>query len=115
MLLTVFGGLLLWATALPVALAQEAYLVNGFHSGVAGFNLSTFNPIETIHGPANNFSLAVGPNPRLAFVSSVPDLSVVDLTIQREIRRLPQIPVFRFSAFTSGDKDLPWRIIKKGH
>ena len=103
-------AILVLLTSIQVAssLAQthEAYLVNGFYGGLGVFDMATGTQLANVNASSNNFSIAVGPNPRLAFISAGSYLSVVDLTIQREITRLPQITVSRFSAFTSDGRYL---------
>ncbi len=88
------------------ASAQESYLANAFYGGVSVFNLGNSSPIEVVSSGANNFSVVTGPNPRLAFASVSAYLSIVDLTIQREIRRMPEAGYSRFAAITPDGKYL---------
>ena len=88
------------------ASAQESYLANAFYGGVSVFNLGNSSPIEVVSSGANNFSLITGPNPRLAFASVSAYLSIIDLTIQREIRRMPEAGYSRFAAITPDGKYL---------
>ena len=81
--------------------AQESYLANAFYGGVSVFDLGTSSPIEVVNAGANNFSIITGPNPRLAFASVSAYLSIIDLTIQREIRRMPEAGYSRFAAHYS--------------
>jgi hypothetical protein len=89
-----------------VAGARESYLANAFAGGISVFDLGTSNLVETANAGANNLSIITGPNPRLAFVSVSAYLSIVDLTIQREIRRMPEAAYSRFAAITPDGKYL---------
>ena len=93
-------AVVLFLSRTPSASAQESYLANAFYGGVSVFNLGNSSPIEVVSSGANNFSIVTGPNPRLAFASVSAYLSVVDLTIQREIRRMPEAGYSRFAAIT---------------
>ena len=88
------------------ASAQESYLANAFYGGVSVFDLGTSSPIAAVNAGANNFSIITGPNPRLAFASVSAYLSIIDLTIQREIRRMPEAGYSRFAAITPDGKYL---------
>ncbi|MGC2109062.1 MAG: WD40 repeat domain-containing protein [Candidatus Korobacteraceae bacterium] len=68
--------------------AQEAYLVTAVDGSLSLYDLSTNNLIETITSGLSKSSAIIGPNNRLAFVSSGNNLSVIDLTIGREIKRI---------------------------
>ncbi len=70
------------------AYAQEAYLVTAADASLNLYNLSTNNLIETITSGLSKSSVVVGPNNRLAFVSTGSSLSIIDLTIGREVRRI---------------------------
>jgi hypothetical protein len=90
----------LFSASTPCATASESYLASAFSGGVSVFDLTTSHPIETVNAGANNFSIGVGPNPRLAFLSTGQYLSVIDLTIQREITRMPQAAYSRYEGFS---------------
>src|ERR1035441_9779993 len=70
------------------ASAYEAYLVTAADASLNMYNLSTNNLIETITSGLGKSSVVVGPNNRLAFVSTGSSLSVIDLTVGREVRRI---------------------------
>src|ERR1022692_2623827 len=70
------------------ASAYEAYLVTAADASLNLYNLSTNNLIETITSGLGKSSVVVGPNNRLAFVSTGSSLSVIDLTVGREVRRI---------------------------
>src|ERR1019366_7841183 len=70
------------------ASAYEAYLVTAADASLNLYNLSTNNLIETITSGLGKSSVVVGPNNRLAFVSTGSILSVIDLTVGREVRRI---------------------------
>ena len=93
--------------------AQEAFLVSNFSNGMSVFDLATSNAISQIAAGDNNFAVAIGQNPRLAFLSTSQYLSVIDLTIQREIRRLPLVKYSRGMAFTPDGRYLA-RGLKNG-
>jgi hypothetical protein len=74
---------------LPVmAIAQEAYLVTAADGSLSAYNLATNNLIETTTAGLGKGSVTVGPNQRLAFISGVDYISVLDLSIQREIQHV---------------------------
>lgn len=98
-----FLALALTATS---ATTRESYLVSNFNNGLSVFDLKTHNLISLVHAGDNNFAVAVGQNPRIAFLSTGFYLSVVDLTLQREITRLPPAPYSRALAFTPDGKYL---------
>ena len=60
---------------------------------------------QSMPGPTT-FPLSPVPIPRLAFASVSAYLSMVDLTIQREIRRMPEAGYSRFAAITPDGKYL---------
>ena len=70
------------------ASAQESYLASAFYGGVSVFDVATSNSIEVVNAGANNYSLAVRREPAARVsLSTGQYLSVIDLTIQREIQR----------------------------
>ena len=74
---------------LPVmAMAQEAYLVTAADGSLSAYNLATNNLIETTTAGLGKGSVTVGPNQRLAFISGGDYISVIDLSIQREIQHI---------------------------
>jgi IPT/TIG domain len=103
--LTILAAVLFLSGAL-CASAQESYLASVFYGGLSVFDLNTSNLTEAVNAGANNFSIITGPNPRLAFLSTGQYLSVIDLTIQREIRRMPEAAYSRFAAITPDGKYL---------
>jgi hypothetical protein len=104
--LTIFLAVVFFLTNTYCVSAQESYLASAFSGGASVFDLGTSKSIEVVNAGANNFSIAVGPNPRLAFLSTGQYLSLIDLTIQREITRMPQAAYSRFTAFTPDGKYL---------
>src|ERR1019366_2999977 len=70
------------------ASAYEAYLVTAADASLNLYNLSTNNLLETLPSGLGKSSVVVGPNNRLAFVSTGSSLSVIDLTVGREVRRI---------------------------
>ncbi len=73
---------------LPVmANAQEAYLVTAQGGSLSAYNLATNSLIETTTAGLGKGNIAVGPNPRLAFISAGSYISIIDLAIQREIQQ----------------------------
>ncbi len=71
---------------LPLAAAQEAYLVTAADGSLSAYNLATNNLIETTTAGLGKSYVTAGPNPRLAFTSNGGyGVSVIDLAVQREI------------------------------
>ena len=69
-----------------IAMAQEAYLVTAGDGSLSAYNLATNNLIETTTAGLGKSYVVAGPNPRLAFTVSGAYISVIDLSIQREIQ-----------------------------
>ena len=72
-------------------LAQENFLVTTNDDILSLYDLATTSLIESTKVTANSFSLVPGPNNRLAFYLSSTGLSVVDLTINRVVKRLKDV------------------------
>lgn len=71
------------------AFGQEAYLVATDDSSLTAFNLGTDQQILQAASPFRGWSVKVGANPRLAFViCNNFYVSVIDLTLQREVKRI---------------------------
>ena len=68
------------------AMAQESYLVSAADGSLSAYNLATNNLIETTTAGLGKDYVAVGPNQRLAFTTGGDYISVIDLSIQREIQ-----------------------------
>lgn len=68
------------------ATGQEAYLVTATDGSLSTYNLANNNLIETTSAGLGKGYVAVGPNPRLAFTTGGDYISVIDLSIQREIQ-----------------------------
>ena len=90
-ILAICFAILFFFTSSSLAFGQEAYLVSAADASLSVYNLASGNLIESIIPGLGTNAVAVGPNPRLAFVASGPSLSVIDLTIQREIKRLQNV------------------------
>src|SRR5580704_16276161 len=82
----------------------ESYLVTAADSSVNLYDLASSNFIESINAGSHPFSVSVSPNQRLAFLGSEGYVSVIDLTIGREIKRIQGIYAQSQSAFTSDSK-----------
>ena len=104
--LSLLVAAVLFLSRTPSASAQESYLASVFYGGLGVFDLNTSNLTEAVNAGANNFSIITGPNHRLAFLSTGQYLSIIDLTIQREIRRMPEAAYSRFAAITPDGKYL---------
>ena len=70
------------------AIAQESYLVTAADGSLSAYNLATNNLLETTTAGLGKGSVTVGPNQRLAFISGGDYISVIDLSIQREIQHV---------------------------
>ncbi len=70
--------------------APETYLVTAVDASLNLYDLSTNNLTGRTTSGEGKTTVAIGPNNRLAFVAG-DCLSVIDLTIGREIRRFPAI------------------------
>jgi hypothetical protein len=78
--------------AITSASAQQLnYLVTAPDSSVSVFDLTTNNLVKKINQGSNEYSIVVGPNSRLAFVGSKSYVSVIDLTIGREVQRIRNV------------------------
>ncbi len=100
-----FAIILSLLTALPLA-AQESFLVGDRYSNLNVYNLSTLNVTETANVAYGSWSVALGPNPRLAFVGAAYGISVVDLTLGREIKLIDGIGTAGSLAFSSDGRYL---------
>ena len=69
-----------------IAIAQEAYLVTAGDGSLSAYNLATNSRIETTTAGLGKGYVVAGPNQRLAFTVSGAYISVIDLSIQREIQ-----------------------------
>ncbi len=88
------------------ALGQESILVDTQFSSLSVLDLASQNLTELINAGLNNWSVAVGPNPRLAFVGTNGSITVMDLTIGREVKRIGGVYGLGYSAFTPDGKFL---------
>ncbi len=94
-ILFVFLGLL------PAAGQTESYLITASDSSLTVCDLATSSVTATMNAGSNPYSVAIGANQRLAFVGAAGYVSVVDLSIGREIKRIPGIYAQGASAFSS--------------
>ena len=92
----------------PSFAQQTAYIVPAQDGSLNFFDLATSNLIKSFIPDLASNSAAVGSNPRLAFAASGANVSVLDLTIGKEIRRARSIYVSSYSApvFTPDGKQL---------
>jgi len=87
----VVGIILLFSALVIEGKAQESYLVPDFNNAkVFVQKLSDNSSVESLRTGVSPQGVVVSPNGRLAFVANVNSgyMSVVDLTIQREIKRI---------------------------
>ena len=80
-----------WLLALSVlSSADEQYVVTSVDGNVNVYNLSDNSLVESFGAGANPFQVVVSPNRRIGYFPNFdnPYASVVDFTIQREIRRI---------------------------
>ena len=70
---------------------QVSYLVTAQDSSLSVYDLTSNNLLEKINEGTQDRVVAVGPNSRLAFVSSTGYLSVIDLTLGHEIQRIRNV------------------------
>jgi hypothetical protein len=75
-------------TSSTIVLGQESILAGARYSSLTVLNLNTRKTSNVIDSGYIDWSVTVGPNPRLALVSGGNYLSIVDLTIGREINRV---------------------------
>jgi hypothetical protein len=83
-----------WFVVLAASVAgcsQESYLVTAADASLNVYDLSSNNLIERITSGLGKDVPIVGPDNRLAFVAGGSFLGAFDLTLKREIRRMPQI------------------------
>ncbi len=74
------------------AIAQESFLVTTDDGSFSVFDLATYTLQKTMTAGYYDHSIIVGLNPRLAFLSAdAAPMSVVDLTIGREIKKIPNV------------------------
>ncbi len=89
------------------ALGQESVLVTVRGSVLSVYDLGLQNLTETIDGSYISWHVIVDPNnPRLAYVGAAGYVSVFDLTIGREINRIPVADGLGFMAFSSNGRYL---------
>lgn len=88
-----------------LVLGQESILAGARYSSLSLLDLKSQKTKEVIDSGYVDWSVAVGPNPRLALVSGGDYLSIVDLTIGREINRVEGVSLGA-SAVTSDGKML---------
>lgn len=88
-----------------IVLGQESILAGARYSSLSVLDLNSQKTKEVIDSGYINWSVAVGPNPRLALVSGGDYLSIVDFTIGREINRVAGVSLGA-SAVTSDGKTL---------
>lgn len=86
--ITVCGSLLVVLCALSSA--EEQYIVSSVDGNVNVYNLSDNSFVESFGAGANPFQVVVSPNRRVGYFPNFdnPYVSVVDFTIQREIKRI---------------------------
>ena len=73
------------------AITQENYLVSTVDGVLSVYDLATNSLVTSAKGTTGLAAVLPGPNGRLAFSPNGDYLSVVDTTIQREIRRLTNV------------------------
>ncbi len=93
------------------AAQQPAYLVTAADSSVSVFDLATNNLIEKINEGNGEHVLSTGPNPRLSFVGCGPFLSVIDLTIGREVQRIWGVYASLSGTSIAFTKDGKWALV----
>ena len=99
-------AILFFFNSTNAALGQESILVDTQFSSLSVLDLASQNLTEVINAGLNNWSVAVGPNPRLAFVGTNGSITVIDLTIGREVKRIGGVYGLGYSAFTPDGKFL---------
>jgi hypothetical protein len=104
-------GLLLFV---PPAAAQESFLVGTDDSTVSLYDLSTYNFQKKITVAYPTWAAVLGRNPRLAFLCGYSGyLSVVDLTISRETKRIYDVWGSAAALSSDGNHLLVWDDIKR--
>ena len=90
---------------------QMSYLVTAPDSSLNLYDLATSNLIKKINQGSSDRAVAIGPNSRLAFVSSGSYLSVIDLTIGREIQRIRNIYASSYGPSMAFTRDGRWLLV----
>jgi hypothetical protein len=90
---------------------QMSYLVTASDSSLNLYDLATSNLIKKINQGSGDGSVASGPNSRLAFVSSGGYLSVIDLTIGREIQRIRNVYASPYGPSMAFTRDGKWLLV----
>ena len=83
---------------------QESVLVAAQYSSLSLYDLNTLGLNEFVNAANFQSFVTVGPNPRLAFVGSSDYVSVIDLTLGREVDRIYGICTYNLGAFSSDGK-----------
>jgi hypothetical protein len=83
-------------------MGQETILADARYSTVSLLNLADGKVTDVVHSGYIDWSIVVGSNPRLALVSAADYLSIVDLTIGREIRRIEGVGYGRAAVSSDG-------------
>ncbi len=96
-----FAAIYLISGAVAV-MGQESILADARYSTVSVLNLADQKVTDVVHSGYIDWSIVVGANPRLALVSSADYLSIVDLTIGREIRRIEGVGYGRSAVSSDG-------------
>jgi hypothetical protein len=105
--LVLVASLLICCGPYLTAQTQQAILVAGYDGSLDVFDLATAAPIESVLAGSLNKAVAVGPNPRLAAMTwNQGPISLVDLTLQREIGHLLFSGQIQSLAFTTDGRFL---------
>ncbi len=107
------GSMLIGSLALfglvHLARAQESFLVTTDDNSFSVFDLATYQLQKTMTAGYFTHSVIVGANPRLAFLSANTEpMSVVDLTIGREIKKIPNVWGVSATLTDDGKSVLVW-------
>ena len=89
------------------SLAQESILVTTTDGSLSLYDLGTYSLQKSFPTVSSNTAITVGVNPRLAFLLGSPDfMTVVDLTIGKEIKRIYNVGSAGIPALTADKKTL---------
>ncbi len=89
-------------TGSTLVLGQESILAGARYSSLSVLDLNSQKTNNVIDSGYIDWSVAVGPNPRLALVSGGDYLSIVDLTIGREINRVEGVSLGESAVSSDG-------------
>ncbi len=93
----------------PLLSAQESFLVTASDNSFGVYDMATYTLQETMTAGYYTHSVNVGVNPRLAFLSANTEpMSVVDLTIGREIKKIPNVWGTSATLSNDGTSVLVW-------